>query len=196
MRLSVLSVAYPLVPVSPDTAGGAEQIVSILDRHIVEAGHTSVVIACEGSRVQGRLVATPAWLGEIDAPVRAWAAREHRRALAKTLRESKIDIIHLHGLDFHEYIPAESVPCLATLHLPPEWYPASIFTEARQELLYNCVSSSQRRRCPNSQVAIATIHHGVDVESFRAPIKKRNYAVALGRICPEKGFHRAIGAAA
>ena len=199
MPLSVVSVAYPLVPVSPDTAGGAEQIVSILDRQIVEAGHKSVVIACEGSRVRGRLVATPAWSGEIDATVRAWAAREHRRVIAQTVRESEIDVVHLHGMDFHEYLPEylpdTRVPCLATLHLPPEWYPVSIFAEARQDLLYNCVSSSQRRRCPNSQVPIATIHDGVDMESFRAPIKKKNYAVALGRICPEKGFHRAIGAA-
>jgi len=187
MRYTVLSVAYPLVPVSFDTAGGAEQIVSVLDRQIVAAGGRSRVMAAEGSRIAGELIPTPRWDDAIDPEVRAWAACEHRRILNRNLRG--VDVVHFHGLDFYEYLPDRDVPCLATLHLPPEWYPPQIFADSR--VVLNCVSSSQRARCP---AASKTIRHGIDVESFRAPVRKRNFALALGRICPEKGFHFAIGA--
>jgi glycosyltransferase involved in cell wall biosynthesis len=193
MPFTVLSVAFPLVPVSPDTAGGAEQIVSVLDRHIVQSGGRSLVMAAEGSRVRGELIATPRWDAPIDAQVRTWAAAEHRRILNHHLRD--VDVVHLHGLDFHEYLPDGDVPCLATLHLPPQWYAPNVFSETRRGLTYNCVSWHQRRHCPASSVPIHTIPHGLDVELFEWRIEKRNYALALGRICPEKGFHFAISAA-
>jgi hypothetical protein len=49
MSLTVLNVAYPFARVSPDTAGGAEQVLAMLDDALAEAGHTSIVIAPEGS---------------------------------------------------------------------------------------------------------------------------------------------------
>ena len=188
MRYTVLSVAYPLVPVSSDTAGGAEQIVWLLDRQIVSAGGRSLVMAAKGSRVSGEWIPTPAWDGAINSEVRAWAAREHRRILNQNLRG--VDIVHFHGLDFHSYLPDGNVPCLATLHLPLDWYPAGIFSDSR--IVLNCVSTSQRTGCP---APARTIHHGVEVSSFGAPYRKKNYALSLGRVCPEKGFHFAIGAA-
>ena len=44
MPLTVLSVGYALAPVGPDAVGGAEQILSALDRALVTAGHRSIVI--------------------------------------------------------------------------------------------------------------------------------------------------------
>ncbi len=193
MRFTVLSVAYPLVPVSSDTAGGAEQIVSLLDRHIVASGGRSIVMAAEGSRVRGVLIPTPKWDGPIDTQVREWAAREHRRILNQALQG--IDIVHFHGLDFREYLPEADIPCVATLHLPTGWYPQEIFTMRRERMVYVCVSSSQQGGCQPSTVPIRTIQQGIDVDSFAMPPRKRWYALALGRICPEKGFHFAIGAA-
>ena len=60
MSLTVLSVAYPLAPVGPDAVGGAEQVLGQLDRALVRAGHRSIVVAQEGSRVADTLVAVPA----------------------------------------------------------------------------------------------------------------------------------------
>ena len=36
-RLTVLSIAYPLAPVGPDSVGGSEQVLSTLDRALVAA---------------------------------------------------------------------------------------------------------------------------------------------------------------
>ncbi len=62
--MTILNVAYPLAPVRPDTAGGAEQVLAMLDRALAAAGHRSVVVACEGSEVQGTLIETECPAGQ------------------------------------------------------------------------------------------------------------------------------------
>ena len=64
--LTILSVAYPLAPVRPHTAGGAEQVLAQLDRVLVAGRHRSIVIACETSEVAGELVAIPLLTGTLD----------------------------------------------------------------------------------------------------------------------------------
>ena len=63
MQRTILSVGYPLTTVGADAVGGSEQILTILDRKLTEAGHRSLVIAAEGSKVQGTLIASPAAVG-------------------------------------------------------------------------------------------------------------------------------------
>ena len=56
---TVVNVAYPFAPVGDDATRGAEQVVARLDEALVEKGHRSVVIACDGSDVRGELVPGP-----------------------------------------------------------------------------------------------------------------------------------------
>jgi glycosyltransferase involved in cell wall biosynthesis len=83
-----------------------------------------------------------------------------------------------------------------TLHLPPDWYPPDIFRPTRPDTWLQCVSASQLRNCPPSPALLPHIDNGVPLEDFETCVGKRNYALALGRICPEKGFHLALDAAA
>ena len=99
----------------------------------------------------------------------------------------------MHSLDFHHYLPKTDIPILATLHLPPDWYPASIFRSQRKNLHLNCVSHSQQKGCPKCASPLTVIPNGVDVARLESVASKRGYALALGRICPEKGFHFASG---
>jgi glycosyltransferase involved in cell wall biosynthesis len=195
MRLSVLSVAYPLAPVGPDAAGGSEQILTLLDRTLVRNGHHSVVIACEGSRTEGRLIPTRLGGGLLDERIRAQAQQRHREAILYALQRWNFDLIHMHSLDFHAYLPPPGVPLLATLHLPPDWYPAHIFRPERPDTWLQCVSASQQRNCPPSTALLPHIENGVPLEQLRGSVRKRDYVFALGRICPEKGFHLALDAA-
>jgi glycosyltransferase involved in cell wall biosynthesis len=59
----------------------------------------------------------------------------------------------------------------------------------------NCVSWSQYRCCPRSRNLLEPIPNGVDLDRLRGRAEKRDFALALGRICPEKGFHLALDAA-
>lgn len=195
MKLCVLSVAYPLAPVGPDAVGGAEQILTALDAAFTKAGHHSIVVASEGSVVHGTHVATPGWSGSFTNEIRTRAQQEHRIAIEQALAAWPVDIIHMHGVDFCEYIPSSAVPMLATLHLPPDWYPRQAFALPRPNSWLNCVSETQSRACPANAPLVPYIGNGVDVERLAIRLKKRDYAVALGRICPEKAHHLALEAA-
>jgi len=195
MSLRILSVAYPLAPVGPDAVGGAEQILTLLDRALVRHGHESVVIACEGSRVEGTLLSAPLPQGPLDEAARASAHENYRHLIRQALEHWRFDVVHMHALDFHSYLPPAGPPVMVTLHLPPDWYPKHIFRLDRPDSWVHCVSEAQQRACPPSANLLPYIENGVPVECFHLVTRKRNFVLALGRICPEKGFHLALDAA-
>jgi glycosyltransferase involved in cell wall biosynthesis len=195
-RLTVLSIGYPLAPVGPDAAGGSEQILSLLERELVRGGHESVVIAPEGSHAAGRLLPAPLPRGTLDGDAHAAAQERYRRIIGAAFERWTFDLVHMHSLDFHAYLPPPGPPVLATLHLPLSWYPEAIFRQQRPDTWLQCVSASQERGCPNAVGLLPHIVNGVSVEHFRTAVQRRSYALALGRICPEKGFHLALDAAA
>jgi glycosyltransferase involved in cell wall biosynthesis len=195
MKLTVLSVAYPFSPVGPATPGGAEQILGLLDAALVAAGHRSIVISCDGSTTRGTLVATPGPNGTIDPAARSALQERHRAAIRKALRKWRIDLVHMHGLDFHRYLPPAGVPVLVTLHLPFGSYEPGAFRLNRPGTYFHCVSGAQRRSWPDVPNLLPEIENGVPVDDLFTPARKRNFVVALGRICPEKGFHLALEAA-
>jgi glycosyltransferase involved in cell wall biosynthesis len=195
MTLTVLQVAYPLAPVGADSVGGAEQILSSLDAGLVSAGCRSLVIACEGSKTHGILLATPRCEGRLDEESCRMAQERHRKAIERALERWEVDLVHMHGIDFHCYLPPPGPPVLATLHLPPSWYPPEVFHVRRPHTWLNCVSKSQQAACPASPRLLPEIENGVAVELLPAPHAKRRYTLCLGRICPEKGFHIALDAA-
>ena len=194
MVLTVLNVAYPLAPVGPDAVGGAEQVLSALDRALVAAGHRSLVVACEGSEVAGTLCPIPAEPGPLDdaARQRAWAAQ--RRVIADCRRRWPIDVVHLHGIDFDAYLPADG-PTLVTLHLPLGWYPAAALQPSRPDLWLHGVSEAQGRDVPPGARLLPPIPNGVSIGDGALPHARRGFALTLGRICPEKGIHLALDAA-
>jgi glycosyltransferase involved in cell wall biosynthesis len=193
MALTVLNVAYPLAPVGPDAVGGAEQVLAAIDRALVERGHRSLVVAQEGSRCAGTLLPVPACAGRIDELALARAHAATRRAIAAALGSEMVDVVHLHGVDFDRYLPRCEVPVVATLHLPPEWYAPEAFQITGVCLV--CVSASQRRRCPPGTPFLREVENGVDLDRFAPSRTRRAFALALGRICPEKGFQFALRAA-
>lgn len=127
MRLTILNVAYPLAPVGPDTVGGAEQVIAALDAALVRAGHESLVVASETSQIRGTLIPTPCWIGPLDDHAHQRAVEHHQDAISRVLRSWPVDVIHLHGVDAHRYLPPPGAPTLLTLHLPPGWYPPDNF---------------------------------------------------------------------
>ena len=193
MTLNILNVAYPLAPVGPDAVGGAEQILSALDAALVAAGHRSIVVACEGSRVFGTHIPVPYPSGPLTEEVRAQAQAACRREIASALGQGPIDLVHLHGVDFYAYLPKEAVT-LATLHLPMSFYPADAMKAERDNVFMHGVSGRQCADAPSSAKLLAPIPNGVDVSAFRVARRKRDFALVLSRICPEKGIHLALDA--
>jgi glycosyltransferase involved in cell wall biosynthesis len=181
---TVLSVAYPLFPVGPDSSGGAEQILFLLDREIVRSGGRSIVVGATGSTISGELVATASANGVMTDSTREQAHREHRAAIDTILRGQHVDVIHFHGLDFDNYVPETNVPMLATLHLPLAWYSPSALTQSNVSLI--CVSQSQA-----AESGFPVVPNGIDLERF-GTAEKQDFLLWIGRICPEKGVHIAL----
>ena len=192
--LTVLNVAYPLARVGPDAVGGAEQVLSALDRALAQAGHRSIVIAAEGSKVSGTLVATPPRTGPLDEAARTQAQAVHRATIAMARVRWPVDVVHLHGIDFDAYLPGDG-PTLVSLHLPLNWYRPEALRSARDDLWLHTVSASQQRSATAEMRLKPPIPNGVDVDALYRPHARRGFALVLSRICPEKGVHLALDAA-
>ncbi len=209
MALTILSVGYPFAPVGPNAVGGAEQILSRIDRALVAQGHKSIVIAPENSDVRGALLSIRSIGAMIDDAVRRVVYAEVRAVLAEALKVFRPSLVHLHGVDFYEYLPASSLPTLVTLHLPITFYPLDMFRIQRKNTFLHCVSESQHRSClfyhqfdPDYQCGkdlfprlLPPIPNGVPLPESREVAQDEDFAVCLGRIAPEKNIHAAIEAA-
>jgi hypothetical protein len=163
MKLVVLNVAYPFAPVGPGALGSAEQLLTRLDSVLSSSGHESFVMGCEGSVTEGILLATPK---ASDVPDQAECHRIHeqyRFILQTFLEKWPIDLIHMHGADFYEYLPSRGVPVLVTLHLPIDQYPETIFHLDRPQTFLQCVNARQRAACPPCSYLLPEI--GTDIAS-------------------------------
>jgi glycosyltransferase involved in cell wall biosynthesis len=197
VRLTILSVAFSLSPVDPDSVGGAEQVLSEIDEGLVQRGHRSFVIARPESKVAGTLIPTLSLPGPISDSTWKIAHQAVRKAIAYALDHHPIDLIHMHGFDFANYLPPQDVPTLVTLHLPLDWYRGDALRVLRPRTYFHCVSPSQRECFASDFPFLPDIENGVRTDLLRGAghVRKRDFAVSLGRVCPEKGFHLAIRAA-
>src|SRR4051794_2517073 len=104
MRLSVLSVAFPFAAVSPNSVGGAEQILSAIDEALTAAGQQSIVLAQDGSVTAGELVPTPHLPGNISGVEQSEVWKLYRLKINEVCAARNVDVIHCHGIDYHRYL--------------------------------------------------------------------------------------------
>jgi len=193
--LTVLNVAYPLAPVSQATAGGAEQVLLTLDEGLLRAGHRSLVVAAAASRVHGLLVPVQSPSVNLTEGCKHEARESFRSALNAALQRFRVDVIHMHGIDFGEYLPAFDLPVVVSLHLPLNWYSRKHLKHPPDNVSLVCVSRSQAQSRPPGMQPTQVIPNGVDLGQFRPTARKSDYVLFMGRICPEKGLHLAMHAA-
>jgi glycosyltransferase involved in cell wall biosynthesis len=197
-RLRVLYVAYPLLPVSDESAGGAEQMLWTLAHEMARRGHEPVVAACDGSQVSGELLPTGRAATGLDQLEQREA--EHTSRILGFLDECRqfgdsCDLVHDKSGHFWKHASAIALPVLATLHLPRHFYRAELFDSAPANLSFNCVSSAQAQTFAGLKHLVQVVQNGIEVERFPATEIKGDYVLWLGRICEEKGAHVAIDVA-
>jgi glycosyltransferase involved in cell wall biosynthesis len=196
--VNVLSMSYALAPVALDAPGGAEVVLAQIDAALVARRHGSFVVAPEGSRVAGVHIPTPVAPPLVDDSAYANAHAAHREGIARALSSFRVDVLHAHGVDVEAVLPEPGVPTLVTLHLPPSFHTPGALERlaARPRTRLACVSRSQAAELPVAlRDRVAIVENGVDLQHFRLRRRKHGYALALGRICPEKNFPAAIAAA-
>lgn len=192
---TVLNIAYPFAPVGPNLVGGAEQILWDLDRALVASGHRSLVVACEGSRPAGTLFAVPLPKREtLDEADSEWCRNEFHRAVDRALASERVDLVHVHSMELYGYEFPPDIPVLITLHLPVEWYADQAMSKYKGRGRFCYVSETQKRAGMSVFGDAPVIENGVEVQPIGAQGRKSDFALVMGRICPEKNAHSALEA--
>ncbi len=200
LNYQILYVAYPLLTVSEESAGGAEQMLWTLDREVSGLGVATTVAASAGSRVSGELFSTGAPCIQPDDFERR--NREHQEKVIEFVRTRArqgrpFDLLHDQSGSFWPRAAEVDAPVLATLHLPRHFYPAHSFEHVPANVGFNCVSASQARDFADLKSMLGVILNGILLERFltngvlRSDVPK-NGLLWLGRICEEKGTHLAL----
>jgi len=197
--LRILYVAYPLLPISEHSAGGAEQMLLALEREMHARGHHTTVAACATSQVAGKLFATGDPTESADQFERC--SQQQTRALLDWLGSgavSRFDLIHDMSGGFWQHADGLQLPVMATLHLPPSLYKHANFSVVPECVSFNCVSRSQVSEFRGLPRVLGVAPNGIAVTRFPeqlVPQHNREYLLWLGRICEEKGAHTALDVA-
>jgi len=189
-RMRILYIAYPLLPVSDASAGGAEQMLWTLEREMHRRGHETTVAACAGSTISGRLHAT----GNVPQQSDTFEARnrQHHHAIRNLLQCESFDLIHDKSGSFFARAADIRTPLIATLHLPRSFYGAIDWRALNPRMTLNCVSNSQSNDFADIPNLVGAIPNGIALDRFPLHIDKDQYLLWLGRICEEKAPHLAI----
>jgi glycosyltransferase involved in cell wall biosynthesis len=196
----ILYVAYPLLQVHDESAGGAEQILWTLEREITCSGAQTTVAASTGSRVSGELFPTGQPCTKPDDYERRCAEHEDHIVdfVRRRAREGKaFDLIHDHSGSFWKRAAEVDAPVLATLHLPRSFYPAGSFDSVPTNVSFNCVSDSQARSFADLDALAGVVPNGIALDCFDAgsDVAQNDDChglLWLGRICEEKAPHLAL----
>lgn len=198
----ILYIAYPLLPVHDESAGGAEQVLWTLEREIARSGVHTTVAASAGSRVSGELFSTGDPCTRPDDYERRRTEHEDRvvEFVRRRAREGKaFDLIHDHSGSFWKRAAEIRTPVLATLHLPRSFYPEGSFDDVPANVSFNCVSDSQARSFADLEAMAGVVPNGIALDRFgdndgadTSSIHNRKGLLWLGRICEEKAPHLAM----
>lgn len=203
LPLNILYVAYPLLTVSDESAGGAEQVLWALERELARRGIHTTVAASAGSRIAGELFSTGDPCIQPDDYERR--NQEHQEAVIAFVRRrahagQPFDLVHDMSGSFWSRAAELDVPVLATLHLPRSFYPSQYFQNVPANVSFNCVSHSQARSFSDLERLIGVVPNGIALDRFEPEDRtnhngnsaRRQGLLWLGRICEEKAPHLAL----
>jgi glycosyltransferase involved in cell wall biosynthesis len=201
--MRILYIAYPLLTVSRESAGGAEQVLWTLEQEMARRGTQTTVAASNGSSVAGELFSTGEPCRVPDDLERR--DREHQDKIVAFVRRQAregraFDLVHDHSGSFWQRRGEIGQPVLATLHLPRTFYPPKYFANIPANVSFNCVSASQARSFAGVNGRLEAVANGIALNQFGLSARPnrgpRGGLLWLGRICEEKAPHVALDIAA
>ncbi|GAB1691664.1 glycosyltransferase family 4 protein [Krasilnikovia sp. M28-CT-15] len=188
MRIGL--IAPPWVPVPPVGYGGTEAVVDNLARGLSELGHEVRLFTVGESTCP---VPRGSLFPQAVLPIGDTMA-EAAHVLAAYRELARMDLIHDHtvlGPLLAGRRAGELPPVVVTSHGPFTAMPRRIFAEIARTAHIVAISRAQARQGAGLRVA-AVIHHGIDLDRYRCGAGAGGYLLFLGRMCPDKGVHRAV----
>jgi glycosyltransferase involved in cell wall biosynthesis len=189
--MRIAQIAPLQVAVPPKRYGGTERVIAELTDALVQRGHDVTLFASGDSRTRARLEPfVPAALGFDPA---ADALETHLALLTEVYRRAdEFDVIHSHLEQVTlPFTSRACTPTVLTFHSRLDRPALVRLLRAYPDANYVSISESQRAPAPDVHW-VATVPHGVDVQSFPFSPEPGAYLAFVGRIAPEKRPDRAI----
>lgn len=188
MRIGL--IAPPWVPVPPPRYGGTEVVVDSLARGLQELGHhVELFTVGESTCPVSRSYLYPESVHPIGTSV-----EEAAHVLAAYEALADVDLIHDNTVLGPLLAPGGrlSKPPIACTHhgtFSPQHL--RIFAEIAKHAAIVAISHAQAGFAGTIPIA-AVIHHGIDLDVFRAGTGLGDYVMFMGRMSPDKGVDRAV----
>jgi len=158
----------------------------------VRKGADVTLFATQDSLTAGKLdgVVPAAYSEEPAIDAKVW---EHRHLSHLFAQADRFDVIH-NQADFpaHAFAPLVSTPMVTTIHGFSSDRILPMYEPFQDRVHYVAISEADRH--PRLRYA-ATIHHGIDVDSFPFDPAGGDDLLFFGRMHPDKGAHLALDAA-
>ena len=181
-----------MLPVPPPSYAGTERIVAVLADVLHRRGHRVTLFAPGDSQVDCELVPTlPRSLWRAD--YRGDVSSHINVSIAKVwAQHERFDLIHSHvetlGFLFARYCPT---PVVTTLHGRLDVSGIPDLLREFEDIPLVAISESQRRWDERANW-VATIHHGLPLDTMPFGEQPGEYLAFVGRITAEKGVADAI----
>ncbi|OLC52883.1 MAG: hypothetical protein AUH85_15585 [Chloroflexi bacterium 13_1_40CM_4_68_4] len=186
-------LAPPLESVPPRRYGGTERVVAWLADALIGRKHDVTVFASGDSTIDARVVPIveralwrdPRFSGDLLPFWSLVVGRAYSQA-------GGLDIMHNH-LDYFAFPAARlaPLPTVTTLHGRLDLPELGPLYQEYEDLPMVSISEAQRSPVPQANW-IATVHHGMPRDLYRASYARGRYLAFVGRVSPEKGLDRAI----
>jgi glycosyltransferase involved in cell wall biosynthesis len=183
-------LAPPWLPVPPAAYGGTESVLDVLARGLDAAGHDVVLFSTADSTCPVRR----SWVGPSVPPQAiGTVVAELQQVLAGYEALGGCDLIHDHTL-CGPLLAAQSgmrsPAVVTTAHGPMDGELAPMYRALSGRVPVIAISHAQAAQAACSVAAV--IHHGVELDRYPMGGGAGGYLAFLGRMCAEKGPHRAI----
>src|SRR5215469_14908725 len=191
MRIGL--IAPPWVPVPPPAYGGTEVVIDNLARGLQKLGHEVRLFTVGESECA---VPTDFLYPKAIAPIGS-TVPETAHVLAAYESLADMDIIHDHtflGPLIAGLRGMRRPPVVATNHGPFNGETQPVLNEIAKHASIVAISHSQARQAQAfGGVAIGdVIHHGIDLDLYKAGRGGGGYLMFIGRMSPDKGVHHAV----
>lgn len=188
-RLRIAIIAPPWAPVPPPLFGGIESVVNELAVGLQRGGHEVLLYTTGDSTCP---VPRQWVLPEAEADRIGHVAPELRHVMHAYEAVQHFDVVHDHtilGPHYAERLP--DLPVVSTIHGPLDDELADPYARVSNRVDLIAISKAQAAAAPDLAVS-RIIPHGLDVARFPDGRGNGGYCVFLGRMCADKGAHRAL----
>ena len=191
MRIGL--IAPPWVPVPPPAYGGTEVVIDNLARGLQELGHEVRLFTVGESQCP---VPTDFLYPKAIAPIGV-TVPETAHVLAAYESLADMDIIHDHtflGPLISGLRGMRRPPVVHTNHGPFTGETQPVLSEIAKHASIVAISQSQADQAEmygGANIA-GVIHHGIDLDLYKAGSGGGGYLMFVGRMSPDKGVHHAV----